>query len=551
MPTILEELFGPGLSPAEQAGQLEIFKGAMSRSIDETRAGEVAFNHGSADVGNRTITKRAGVTQALARMDSIEKSLTSDQAAALSQDIALARADIQKDWTPTSPISTGLVPYDLEGPAKVLVPLYTPLRNSIPRTKGQGNARKFKRIDSFSNAGIPGGAGVLTPFFNSTTTTSTWGPTGTVTLARPQKITYTGSDWSLPYVEMGFSDSVDWVNYFSGLGFDDQRALSHTGGLYADMMGEERAMLFARGSQSGYTGAVTAPTTAVVGSDSGGSLATNTYFIYVAAVTGFGQTAVSVVQSSGARTGPSASVAITVTETAGSLGVYNLYVGTVTGIGNAHLQGSFTGNTFTLQTYNAAGAVIAGTDSSADANAYDGYLTVQSDTTKTGYFTRLNTTWSVTNPGSEFDTALATMYTNNGADPDEIWVTGTNRASLTQTMRKGGASGFGSGYRTNLVSGDGDVTMGTVVSGFLNSNTGKVLDIKTHRFMPAGCSLIRSRSLPIQDAHVPAPSQVVAVQDYMAIDWPVIQMTYDISTYKICTLVHYAPAWSGAIFNIL
>lgn len=550
MPTVLDEMFGPELAPAEQAARLEVFKSAIGKSIREARAGDVRFNHGARDVGDRTLTKRAGVGAALERVENIEKSLTAEQAAALSGDIATMRADIQKDWTPTNPVSTGLVPYDLEAPAKVLVPLYTPLRNTIPRTKGQGSARRYKRITSFSNAGIPGGSGVLTPFFNSTTTTSTWGPTGNVTLARPAKIAYTGDDQAVAYVEMGLSDSVDWVNYFEGLGFDDQKALSHTALLYADFMGEERAMLYARGTGTGYAGTVSAPTTVVAGSDSGGSLATNTYFVYVVAYTGFGKTAASAVQNSGARTGPNASVAITITEPVGSLGTYDIYVGTTTGIANAKLQTTITGNTYTLTTFNAGGATTAGTDSSADANAYDGFLTVLSGA-NSGYFARLNSTWSATNPGSEFDTALSTMFINNGADPDEFWLTGTNRASLTETMRKGGSSGFGSGYRTNLVSGDGNVTMGTVVSGFLNPNTGKVVSIKTHRFMPNGCCLIRSTSLPIQDAHVPAPAQVVAVQDYMAIDWPTIQMTYDTSTYKICTLVHYAPAWSGAIFNIL
>ena len=35
-----------------------------------------------------------------------------------------------------------------------------------------------------------------------------------------------------------------------------------------------------------------------------------------------------------------------------------------------------------------------------------------------------------------------------------------------------------------------------------------------------------------------------------AINWPVIQFTYDISSYWFGALVHYAPAWSGAIAGI-
>ena len=51
-----------------------------------------------------------------------------------------------KEWSLTNPISTGLVPYDLEAPAKLLTPRPTPLRNSIPRVKGQGANRHFKVI---------------------------------------------------------------------------------------------------------------------------------------------------------------------------------------------------------------------------------------------------------------------------------------------------------------------------------------------------------------------------------------------------------------------
>ena len=544
--TVLDQLFGPG-SPADQAIQLDAFKSAMADALDEHDQGDLTVNLTSKDVHTHVITK--GVKRRgnqLAQLDRITKGLGTD-IGEFGQELAALRADLAKDWTPTNPVGgTGLTPYDLEGPAKVLVPLRTPLRNTIPRVKGQGNARKFKRIDSFSNAGIPGGAANQSPFFSSLSTTSTWGPTGNVTLARPAKISYTGTDLSVGYVELGMSDSVDWISQFEGLGFDDLRALSHTALLFAHMMGEERADLYGRGSGTGYEGSVSAPTVAVVGSDSGGALATNTYFCYVAAVAGFGQSAVSTVQSSGARTGPSASVAITVsTEPTGGL-YYALYVGTVTGIANAHFQTYFTGNTYTLTTYNAAGAVIAGTDTSADANAYDGFLTVLSDSTKSGYFTRLNGAFSTTNPGVEFDTALSTMHVNNGADPDEIWLTGALRSSLAQSMRKAAASG----YRTTLVTGDNGVTMGTTVTGIANGNTGKIVDIRTHPFMPQGCALIRSTSLPVPNSHVEAPAVKVNVQDYFAVDWPVIQMTYDASTYQIGTLVHYAPAWSGCIVGI-
>src|SRR5207302_2067564 len=60
------------------------------------------------------------------------------------------------------------LPIYLEAPAKLLVPRLTPLRNSISRIKGQGTARKFKRILGWSNSGV-GGVADQTPLMNSTT----------------------------------------------------------------------------------------------------------------------------------------------------------------------------------------------------------------------------------------------------------------------------------------------------------------------------------------------------------------------------------------------
>ena len=41
------------------------------------------------------------------------------------------------------------------------------------------------------------------------------------------------------------------------------------------------------------------------------------------------------------------------------------------------------------------------------------------------------------------------------------------------------------------------------------------------------------------------------VQDYVAVQWPVVQLSYDASTLEIGTMAHYAPAWSGVIQGIV
>jgi hypothetical protein len=561
-------MFSDATDGAERAQRLEDYKAALSDSHKEGLGGRTRLNKGRNGEPNR-LEKSAPTIQGVdpARVEALfgnlKKSVTTDNGAALGADLEALKSDliaqVTKDWSPTNPLTSnqtggGLVPFDLEGPAKILVPQYTPLRNSIPRTKGQGNARRFKRIDSWSNSGQA--TAQTTPFFNSVTNTATFG--SGLALNRPSKINYTGSDKVVGYVELGFSDSVEWISQFEGLGFDDLRALSHTAVLWSHLMGEERAMLYGRGSGTGYEGVVASPTTTVSASGSGSNFAAVPYTVWITSNTGFGESVA--VNPTGSPITPAAGQNLVLTfnaaEPTGAI-TYGVYVGTAAGAANGRFQGYFTPTTvagvttITLTNFNAAGPLGAPTvDASANTNGYDGYLAVQSDPTLSGYFSRVNAALSTSNPGVEFDTALAAMFVANGADPDEIWLTPALKVEFAELMRQGGSAGFGNGYRTNLVTGDNGVTIGTSVSGFMNAATGKVLDVRAHRFMPKGAALIRSTSIPIPNANIPAPVAAVNVQDYMAVDWPDIQMTYDVSTYQIGTLVHYAPLWNGLLLGV-
>jgi hypothetical protein len=571
-PGVLQEMFSDATTNLELGQYLEAFKSACGAVLEQHDRGGVSITKNRD--GYMVLNKSAGSgapTAALGRLAELTKGLGADQAAAMQGDLDSLRAYVQgtvnKDWTPSNPVGgTGITPYDLEPMLKLLVPLYTRLRNSIPRLSGQGNARKFKRIDSFTNAGIPGGAANLMPFFSSTTSQNVvFGannaqgsvPTYGAALNRPPKISYTGSDHSVGYVELGFSDSVDMITQFEALGFDDPRSVSHLALMWAHFMGEERADLYGRSSGSGYEGAISAPVVTVASSATGGTVAANTYYIYVTALsgpsTGGGnfESVPSTVVNTGALSGSTNQFTVTVaTEPAGALG-YGLYIGTTTGPTNAHFVGTFVGNTITVTaTPGTGGPNPSTTDSSANANGYDGLLTVSADPTLSGYVQRVNGKFSTANPGSEIDTALQTMYVNNGADPDEILMTGALRTEYNQLMRVGTGSGAASGYRTTVETGDGNAILGTVVGGHMNPNTGKVVEVETHRFMPNGCVTIRSTSLPIPDSRVPAPIAKVNVQDMMILDWPDIQMSYDASTYQVGTLVHHAPAWNGVLLGV-
>lgn len=538
------EMFSDATNKAEVATRFEAYKESLNKSA--------ATAKGNTFVPQQGIIKGGGNASATAiaeRVETLTKSMSADALASVQTELDALKTlvgDINKEWSITTPLNTGLVPYDLEAPAKLLVPRLTPLRNSLARSKGQGTARRFKRILGWSNSGV-GGVADMTPFMNSTTASTAFGP---VNLRRGAKISYAADEKAVSYVEMGLSDIVDWQAQFAGQGFQDIRQLSQTALLWAHFGGEERAMLYARGSSgNGYKGAVSAPVITSSTATTGGTIAAGTYLATITARTGFGESVISNEQSQ-VTTGSTSTITYTVTsEPVGALG-YNLYMTLVGGAsGTEKFQASFVGNTITVTAPpTSSGAAQPGSDTSADANSYDGFLTVLTDPTQSGYVKRVNAALSTSNPGDEFQQALLSLYQSVKADPEEIWVDAGVMKEAGDLFKTASSAN----YRIDLDGGNvaGGYKLGSAVTGLVNQTTQSMVDLKVHPYMPAGCAIVRSRTLPVPDSQVSNTSEVVNVQDYMSVDWPVIQFTYDQSTYQYGTLVHYAPAWSGAIVGL-
>src|SRR5690606_7584807 len=149
-------------------------------------------------------------------------------------------------------------------------------------------------------------------------------------------------------------------------------------------------------------------------------------------------------------------------------------------------------------------------------------------------------------PGDEFQQAFLSLYQSVKADPDHIRVDGATAKNLGSLLKTASSSS----YQLKL-DGDGHGHfLGAVVTGIENQVTRKMVPFKVHPWMLPGCALIRSETLPVPDSHISATAEVISVQEYMSVDWPVVQFTYDSSTYWYGTLVHYAPAWSGLICGI-
>jgi hypothetical protein len=554
-PPKVADLFSDA-TPKEAAERFEEYSGELSKSL--ARASHVPGQAPQADP--------ISTLEALAA----NKSLTGDAMNGLNTALAaqrMAMQDIQKEITLTSPLSTSFAAFDLEAPAKLLTPRPTPLRNRIPRKKGVGTSHRVKRILGYTGTGT-GGQGQIWPGISENTQNNFAGGGSTpLELIRGPQISYTADDLILPYNSYSLSDQVSFDANFSGMGYEDLRQLSSTSTLYATMLMEERMMLMARGTASGYSGAIAAPTgltaSSPAASGSQTALAAGTYYVYITAdagisANGFGESIVSAVASETVATGDV--LVVSFTGSVGALG-YNVYVGTATGTANCKLVGTVKGglsvtvqgasatnlpaNNFAFSTTGAA-ASRANADTSAYATGYDGILpTVLGP--NTGFNNAINAAFSTSNPGVEFQNVFANLYQNVKADPDVVLMNGNDRKQLSDAI-KGGST---ANYRLviNNPGADG-TTYGSIVTGLQNEVTGKAVDIMVHPWLNSGVAPVLSWTLPIPDTQVSDVWANFLVQDYMGIQWPVTQFTYDFSTYFRGTFFCTAPAWNGAVSGI-
>jgi len=555
------EMFGTD-NPRDLAAKADGFNDALNKSL-------VAGYRGDFTPAVQIPGMVQGPGAAMAALEKaaadpmLAKAIGTDVLSSLQAQVQASR-EIVKDIqvgdgiTTGTPIGTGLVPFDLEAPAKYLAPRPTPLRNKLPREKGQGTSRRYKRITGITGSGT-GGVGVFHPGI-SETTQNNFAPNGAsnaLYLNRGAKISYAGDDKIVPYFEFGVSDSVSFAAQYAGQGFQDIRALSSQSLLYSSMLLEERMLLMGRGANTSYfSGALASPTaTVAVAAPASGetaiSGATTTIWVKVTADAGdFGQSTPSAIASVSASAGTVGVVTVSSAIT-GALG-YRVYVGTGSSA-PADAAMWYAGRTGSL-TFRITGALptsgtavtAAASDTSAYTYGYDGIMPVVTGS-NSGYVKNINSTFNGTTPGSEFQTAFASLYQSVKADPDELLFNGTDRKNLSELLKNNNSTN----YRLTLQQDEiGNAVLGSVITAIQNEVTGKVVPMTVHPWMPQGNVAILSYTLPIPDSQVSNVWSVVNVQDYMGINWPVIDFQYQISSYWQGTFVCYAPAWNGAITGI-
>lgn len=547
MTSKIEEMFANVADdPAKLAQTWDDYQKAMMGAPNTAKGDRTMGTHES---GATVLAKAETATNQFSRLlgdPEIAKALSAEQVNSITG--ALEQANVQKDFTLTNPLSTGYVAYDLEAPAKLMYPKPTPLRNRLPRGKGIGTAHQYKRIDGIS--GTQGGPKPLRPGITDTTTTAF----GQLQLNRGQKIAYEGSEQTVPYLQFGLSDSVPFSAQFSGEGFMDARAFSQSSVLYASMLSEERLILGGRGTASPFQGALAQPTgvTAATRAPASGETAitggNTNYYVKVTATSIFGESVLSALVTTAVAAGV---LDVTVPDVSGALG-YNVYIATGAadpGDAQRFLAASAGSNVITVEGPLPTSGVAASTitaDTSASSMDYDGILTIAGGP-NSGYVKRLNAAFGTGNPGGEFQDAFAAMWGKNLADPDEVLMNGFDRKQLSDLLKTASSASYRLQIDNATQSGQ---KLGNVVTGLQNEITGKMVDLTVHPYMPQGNAPILSHTLPFADSNVDNLWAIKNVQDYAAFQWPVIQNSYDVSSYWYGTFFCYGPAWQGMVQGI-
>lgn len=454
----------------------------------------------------------------------------------------------------------GLVPFDLLAPSRLIYPVYTVLRNKLPRPAGQGTARQAKVFTGVSGSQT-GGQGVIDISIPELVQSSGSLSSSAWPLNLPPSGSQTEVDLNIPYKFFGLTESLSWLAQFAGQGFEDVSALANLILLQEMMMGEEYQML------AGTSVALTAPNTPTVALRTAGSnetpIGTNAnYAVAVTATNYYGETKLSGFSSNVAST-TSTVLDVTIAPVLGAQS-YNLYVSVngsptqanafrvATGVGGVRftVQGAAptsgtlapTADTGTGTNTRMEGLIPTLTGKSAQTSVYPngwqgGYVN-QSVGTHLSYgsiYTALDSLWE-------------SVFTSPGAfraDPAEIIGDGGDIMRLSNDVI---AQGAATNYRLWLDQADvSGVRVGAAVSEFQNPITRSILKLVVHPWLTQGTAMLMTYQLPQTWTNVANAWEMTCVQDYVSIAWPVIDATFRYSIFLYGALCSYAPYYSGIL----
>lgn len=476
--------------------------------------------------------------------------------------------------------ATGLVWYDLEPYAKLLFPVITPLRNEIPRVKGDGGtATHWISVTgiNINNVSIGLGEG-----------------------HRGGMVTATVTNNLATYKSFGLDDSVTFEADLAAVNFDDVKQLAVDNLLRATMIGEEKCIV--GGNSSLALGTTPTPTLADVAT--GGTLLANTTYSVICVALAFdgymnGSVANGIpaainrtntdgttdsygggsARKSAAQTQATANdgnnthcVSASVTAVQGAVG-YAWYWGAA----GAEVLGAITTINSYKITADATGTQTAASmpsaDNSTNALLFDGLITQIATSGSGAYVSAMATGTAgtgtpLTSDGAggivEIDAALKSFWDTSRLSPQVMLVNSQELKNITNKTVAGGgtplfrfmldgAKSGGGSDAYNWSSSGLQATAGTVVGSYLNKYTmagGQLIQVLLHPNVPPGMILFYSRSLPYPLSNVKNLLQMKMRRDYFQIEWPVVRPAYEFSVWANGVLQNFFPPAYGMIYNI-
>lgn len=461
----------------------------------------------------------------------------------------------------TSAIS-GITAYDLEGPAKLLYPVITPLRNMLPRVSGKGGIQaNWRAITAINSSNME---------------------VGVTEGARGGVMGVTEQDFFAAYRTLGLEGSATMEAELAAEGFDDPRALAAMQTLESVMIGEEQTIV--GGNMNVQLGTTTTPNLAQ--SATGGALSNGAIFVTCVALSYSGLNT-GVVGPAGVRgavtrinagpyassssygggaAAPSAEATITLTGggalqsvtaslTAAIPGAFGYAWYTSLTTGTERIVAITTNPTVVITAMPAGTNQLSSSlvgDNSTNNLVYNGLFSLAFTPNSNSYLSAVGTTLTSDSAGGivQIDAALQSFWNNFRLSPTDMWCNAQQVQNITQKVVGNSASGA----QRFVV----DVDQAKIAGGFLVTEYrnkfalggATTLKINIHPNVPAGAILFTTQRLPYPLSNVSNVMQIRNRRDYFQIQWPLITRSYEYGVYLDTVLQHYFPPSIGVLYDV-
>ncbi len=581
---------------AISASMLQAVKGfGWQKPVTGTQAipGTSAFTGGSREISAKETTKRAFRAEQSLR-ETIRKSMTDPEGVRknlspsfiaeyplfgtnyMPQDQAIGQlqsqmgelmAGLGKSFTTGTPVSTGLVPFDLEAPSHLLYWFDTPLRAKLPRLPGRGSSHRTKVITAITGSQTSASAPITDPTLSEITNFSSWpnsnlGPSGA----------QVGVDVNIGYSFLGRNESLSWLAQFAGVGFEDITSLANLILMHEVYFDEEYLNI------AGSSHVITAPAsvsltvrTAVTGETAISNGDGTHNWVTASACNYYGETASCTAVDAGAiSTSQVVDVVITpgTTSAGQQFRLYFQIAGTPFARATAAFVAQCGGTKYTLQGAMPSNATtphpLAADSGTGASTRWDGLISVISGSAAAnsvypaGFLgSYVNTNVQAMLSLNVLNTALKGMYDNSNAygtgagafraSPEELICEGFDSANLSSDVAKNSS---GTNYQLLIQQGDmAGVLHGTAVSQVVNPVTRRIVNITVHPGWLQGTAVLTQWTTP-QAARNGNVFEMRMCQDLLSVAWPVIDPSYRYSIFEYGTFFAQAPQYSGLLSGL-